>query len=152
MPQPVITTARTARHGLPYLFAGQAQKEAFVNEALARIDALVQPSVLALRSDPPATPVSGDCYLIGPAPTGVWQDRSGAIACWAESQWLFADPTQGALVYDRAADCLAAYDGAAGWRYAVTPAAPSGGATQDGEARAALAAVVAGLRTLGIFA
>ena len=41
MTDPIALDARTPRHSLPLLYPGQAQKEVFVNEALARLDALV---------------------------------------------------------------------------------------------------------------
>ena len=152
MPEPVITAARTPRHDLPYLFPGQAQKEAYVNEALARLDALVQPSVIDERSDPPTDPAAGDCHIVGPAPTGTWAGQAGVLATWAETQWLFAAPTAGALVFDQASACFAVLRAEDGWSRAAMPAVPSGGATQDMEARAAIAAVLAALQTLGIFA
>ena len=152
MPEPIITAARTARHALPYLFPAQAQKEAFVNEALARLDALVLPSVEDERADPPTDPSAGDCHIVGPVPTGAWLGQAGALATWAESQWLFAAPVAGALVFDAASGCYAVFHPDDGWRRAPTPPLPTGGATQDAEARAAISAIIDGLRTLGIFA
>ena len=152
MPQPEITTARTARLDLPYLFPGQAQKEAFVNEALARLDALVQPSVIDKRNDPPSNPVAGDSYLVGSLPTGEWVDRIGAIAVWVENQWLLTAPREGMAVFERAAGCLARYWATSGWNRAATPPAVTGGTVQDTELRVAFAQMVDGLRSLGFFA
>jgi hypothetical protein len=151
MPEPTLTTARTLRHALPFLFAGQAQKEAFVNEALTRIDALLQPVVLDEATAPPAAPASGDSYLVADPAAGAWAGHERAIASWADTQWLFAVPCEGARVHDAASDSLAVFTAAHGWRRATAPTAPTGGATQDIEARAALAAIVAGLHRLGIF-
>ena len=152
MPEPIVTTARTARHGFPYLFPGQAQKEAFVNEAFARIDSLLQPAVLGERADPPADPATGDCHIVGSAPTGAWSGQAGALAIWVETQWLFAAPVVGEIVFDSASGCRAVFDDEEGWRRAGTPALPDGGETQDAEARAAITAIIDGLQTLGIFA
>ncbi len=152
MPQPLITTARTPRHGLPYLFAGQAQKEAFVNEALARLDALVQLTVIGERGDPPADPAPGDCYIVSADPAGAWLGEARAVATWAESQWLFAPAAAGMRAFDLESGCLAVFDPTTGWRRVTAPAAASGGAVQDSEVRAALAAVLDGLRVMGIFA
>lgn len=152
MPEPQITSARTARLDLPYLFPGQAQKEAFVNEALARLDALVQPAVLDERDDPPSDPAPGDSHIVGTAPTGAWAGHAGAIALWAESQWLFVSPREGMTAFDRASASLASYSAAAGWNRAEAPAAVSGGAVVDTELRAAFAEAIAGLRSLGFFA
>ncbi len=50
----------SARHGLPLLSAGQAQKEYFHNEAIQALDFLVGPAVFEGPSDqPPATPQVG---------------------------------------------------------------------------------------------
>lgn len=152
MSEPVLTTARTARLSLPFLFPGQAQKEAFVNEALARLDALVAPAVIDVRAAPPGDPQPGDCYLVGDAPSGAFAGQARALACWAEAHWVFTAPRVGMRIFDRAVGALAVYDAAAGWQRIAAPPIPSGGPVQDGEARAAIAALVAGLRTLGIFA
>lgn len=151
MPEPVSTTARTARHDLPYLFAGQTQKEAFVNEALARLDALVQPAVLGTAAAPPADPRAGDCYIVAADPQGDWAGRADAIASWAGNQWLFAAPMPGSHAFDRSHGGYAIFDTVAGWQRPAAPAMPTAGETQDREARAALAQLVAALRVFGLF-
>ena len=151
MPLPTITSHRTPCHGLPYLFPGQAQKEVFVNEALARLDALMQPVVLEERTTPPAEPDPGDCYLLSDAASGAWAGHGRALAVWAESQWLFLPPREGARVFDLASGALALFTETGGWQRIASPAPPAGGATQDAEARAAIAAIVAGLRAAGVF-
>ena len=151
MPEPILTAARTPRHALPYLFAGQAQKEAFVNEALSRLDALVQPAVLGEASAPPAAPSSGGSYIVGPAASGAWAGHEGQIATWIDTQWLFAVPTAGMRIHDVATGSLAVFDDADGWRHAASPGLPTGGAVVDVEARAAIAAIVARLHSLRIF-
>lgn len=151
MPLPAVTTARTPAHDLPYLFPGQAQKEAFVNEAFARLDALVSPTVLDDLSAPPAAPASGDCYIVAAPASGDWTGHERDLAVWAENQWLFLAPHAGARVHHEARGALAVYNVTDGWRRASAPPLPVGGTTQDAEARAALAAVVAKLQVLGIF-
>lgn len=151
MPLPTLTTARTPAHELPYLFPGQSQKEAFVNEAFARLDALVQPIVIGERADPPAAPLPGDCYLLADAASGAWAGKARALAVWAENQWLFLPPREGARVHDLASGSMVSFSAGEGWRRIAAPAPPTGGATQDDEARAAIAAVVAALGAAGIF-
>lgn len=151
MPEPVLTTARTPRLRLPFLFAGQSQREAFVNEALARLDALVQPIVLGEAATPPEQAISGNSYLVAAQATGAWAGHDGAIATWADTQWLFCAPFDGARVHDLTSGSLAVFSEAQGWQRAGSPAAPTGGATQDIEAREAIAAIVARLHSLGIF-
>lgn len=151
MPEPTLTTARTPRCDLPFLFAGQSQREAFVNEAFARLDALLQPVVLGEDLAPPLEPENGDSYIVGAPATGEWAGREADLATWAETQWLFAQPVEGMRLHDAASGSLAVFTQAHGWRRAAAPAAPGGGAVQDAEARAAIAAIVAGLHRLGIF-
>ena len=152
MPQPEVTTARTPRHGLPHLFPGQAQKEAFVNEALARIDALVHLAVIEERADPPADPAPGDCYIVAAEATGAWAGHEGSIANWTETLWLIAAPVEGMRAFDREHGSLAVYRGSFGWQRVSAPDSPAGGTMPDAEARAAVSAVIDGLRALGIFA
>lgn len=151
MPEPVTLTARSARHGLPFLFAGQAQKEIFVNEALARLDALIQPVVLGEASNPPASAADGDSYIVATGAGGGWAGQDGAIATWAHGAWLFAPPVDGACVHDASTGALACFSAGTGWRGVAVPTPPAGGTTQDAEARAAIAAILDGLRSLGIF-
>ena len=151
MPLPILTGARSPAHGLPYLFPGQAQKEAFVNEGFARIDALLQPVAIEERAAPPAAPAPGDCYLVGAPASGSWIGRERALAVWAENQWLFCPPREGARIFDLASGAWASFTAAGGWQRTQAPAPPSAGATQDAEARAAIAALVAALRAAGIF-
>lgn len=151
MPEPTLTTGRTPRHNLPFLFSGQSQKEAFVNEAFARLDALVMPVVLSETAAPPSAPSPGDSFIIGAPATGDWSGREGAIATWAHTHWLYAAPFAGARVHDAGSGSLALYDGIEGWCRAAAPVIPTGGETRDLEARTAIAAIVAGLHRLGIF-
>ncbi len=152
MPLPVITQSRSARLDLPYLFPGQAQKEAFVNEAIARLDALVQPAIAGVATTPPLDPAAGQCYIVGAAAEGAWAGHVDELASWAQTQWLFTMPRPGAIVFDLSAQCLVRFDEADGWRRAAAPAQVSGGSVQDVEVRAALAATVAALQHLGILA
>lgn len=151
MPEPMLTSSRTPRHQLPFLFSGQSQREAFVNEALARLDALIQPTVIGALVEPPAAPALGSTYIVDASATGSWAGRDNALATWAGSHWLFAAPSEGARVHDAETGSLAVYTQADGWSRVASPTAPTGGAVQDAEARAVIAAIVAGLHSLGIF-
>ncbi|MBB3034532.1 DUF2793 domain-containing protein [Alteriqipengyuania lutimaris] len=147
MTTPLTFTGRTAHADLPFLFAGQAQKEASVNEALARIDALLSPSVEGEASMPPADPADGEGWIVGPSAQGLWDGRDTQLAFHAAGTWLFAVPREGQRVFDRSSGCLRVWRD--GWLALVLPPAPEGGALVDTEARAALAALVEGLRSTG---
>lgn len=145
-----LTSARTPLHGLPYLFPGQAQKEAFVNEGFARLDALVQPVVLDERAMPPVDPAAGDCYLVAEIGEGLWEGHGRSLAVWAD-QWLFLLPREGAQIYDLAIAAARRFADDGGWRRVAAPGVATGGAVQDLEARDTIATVIAKLRAAGIF-
>ncbi|HYD23531.1 MAG TPA: DUF2793 domain-containing protein [Croceibacterium sp.] len=150
MSDPITFTSASARYALPLLFAGQTQKEFFVNEAHALTDALLHPAIEGEADAPPATPANGETWLVGDAPTGAWADHAGCLASYQADTWVFAVPRDGMRVLDRAAGQDICFRG--GWQRAVTPAVPSGGTTVDGEARTAIAGLVAALVAGGILA
>lgn len=74
---------------LPYLQAAQAQKHVTHNEALRRLDGLVNLTVEdRSRSAPPANPVEGAAYLVAAGATGLWTGWSGDVALWADGAWM----------------------------------------------------------------
>ena len=92
----------TPNLALEPLAAAQAQKHVTVNEALARIDAAAQLSVIDRdRADPPATPADGDRYLVAPDATGAWMGRDGTIAAFetATGGWQHLTPREGWRVW-----------------------------------------------------
>ena len=100
------------RLGLPYLQSSQAQKHVTHNEALQRLDALVQLSVVALGVEtPPASPNAGDLYGIGAAPVGVWSGQGGMLAYWDGAAWLHTAPQTGWQVWDTGAGARFVYHG-----------------------------------------
>ena len=149
MPDPITFDSISPRFALPLLFAGQAQKEAFVNEAHARADALLHCAIEGEAAAPPTTPVEGTNWLVAASPTGPWAGQAGKIACRQAGNWLFVAPRDGIVLLNRANGQQRRYF-ASGLAPTV-PAAPSGGATIDAEARTAIADLVAALRTAGVF-
>lgn len=148
MSDPISFAGASPRHGLPYLFAGQAQKEFYVNEAHAIADMLLHPAIEGEQDDPPASPQEGQCWLVGALPSGEWEDHGGKIACRQEAAWLFASPRDGMRVFDKAAGQEMFYLG--GWHKAVAVAEPSGGSAVDAEARTAIAGLIAALVSAGV--
>ncbi|GMM93814.1 DUF2793 domain-containing protein [Qipengyuania sp. MTN3-11] len=129
--------------------AAQAQKEAFVNEAMVRIDMLLQPTILAEQGDPPRGP-DARRQLSG----GSWRERGrqgqdASIAGWSGTQWIFVAPRSGMAVRDLSTGQVLVYDTA--WLRVPEPEPPQGGAVIDAECRAALSAVIEALRTQGSF-
>lgn len=86
----------TTRLGLPLIEAGQAQKHVTHNEALRRLDALVQTSAIDRDlAAPPASPAEGDVYIVGPSPSAGWAGHAGHLAVRADGVWIFLAPQVG---------------------------------------------------------
>jgi Protein of unknown function (DUF2793) len=96
---------------MPYIVAGQAQKEITHNDALNDVDGLVQLSVInRTTATPPASPLEGDSYIIAPSPTGVWAGNAGAIASYY-SGWRIKQPKVGWQAYLQDEGVMCIYDG-----------------------------------------
>ena len=148
MTDPISFTSTTPRYGLPLLFAGQSQKEFYVNEAHALTDALLHAACEGEAANPPATPAEGETWLVAAAATGDWAGADGQIAARQSGNWLFAAPRDGMRMFDRSTGQMLLYRG--GWQRPAAPAAPAGGTTVDTEARAALADLIAALASAGV--
>ena len=166
-----MTSDVTPRWALPQLFAGQAQKEVFHNEALARIDMLLHGLVESADEDAaPGSPDPGMCWIVAAGASGEWAGQEGAIACWTQGGWRFVAPRAGLALWvaDRGHAML--HDGA-GWRNAAVRdegvyvggvrvvgaqqgaiAEPGGGTVIDSEARGAIGSILAALRSHGLIA
>ncbi|MBX6329378.1 MAG: DUF2793 domain-containing protein [Pseudolabrys sp.] len=90
----------TPRLALPYIVQGQAQKEVTHNDALVRLDALVDLYILDRDlSAPPASPSDGDAYIVGASPSGAWAGQAGNIAYVIDGAWRFYVPVKGLVAY-----------------------------------------------------
>src|SRR4051794_1231339 len=96
-----LFVSRTARFDLPLLFAGQTQKEGFVNETSARIDALLHGAIEGEQAAPPTSPSDGQAWLVAPGASGDWSGQSGKIAARQGGNWLFAVPRDGMKLLNR---------------------------------------------------
>lgn len=161
----------TGRLGFPLLASGQAQKEITHNEALALADMLVQPVVQAVApASVPASPVPGQCWIVGVGATGAWSGHDGAIACWTAGGWRFAPPFDGMAAWSLA-DALPVKRAASAWEIGQIDAAAvriggrqvlgaqrpaiadaGGGATIDADIRVVVTAILATLRAHGLIA
>ena len=107
---------------LPYLAANQSQKHVTVNEALRRLDALVQISVQsAIVATPPASPTEGQRWIVPASPTGVWAGHAGQIAAWQDGAWAFYVPQDGWIAFDANTDSLLWFNAGTGlWAGLIT--------------------------------
>jgi hypothetical protein len=96
--------------------SAQAQKHVTHNEALLRLDTLVQLAVIARTlAAAPATPAEGDRYLVAAGATGDWAGHGGDLAAWQNGAWVFATPQTGWRMWVAAEDKLLVLT-ATGWR------------------------------------
>lgn len=90
----------SARLGLPYLAAGQLQKHVTLNEALTRLDALVQTAVVSrtLTTQPP-DPADGVLYIVPEGATGsAWAEApTGALMRYEAGGWVVQPTPPGLL-------------------------------------------------------
>ncbi len=161
----------TVRLGLPLLQIGQAQKELSHNEALALLDFAVQPVVEAVGVDtPPTAPAEGACWVVGASPSGAWAGQAHALAGWTAAGWRFVPARDGMAAWSRADDAIARFSGGSwtigrisGTRLVLAGTAvvgaqqaaianPVGGSVPDAEARTAIVAILAALRSHGLIA
>ncbi|OYW55969.1 MAG: hypothetical protein B7Y80_03520 [Hyphomicrobium sp. 32-62-53] len=85
---------------LPYILAAQAQKHVTHNEALRKLDALVQISIVDRDlATPPISPVDGARYIVAASPTGAWTGHASKIAAWQDGAWAFFTPRTGWLAW-----------------------------------------------------
>lgn len=162
-------TDTSARFGLPFILPGQAQKEAFHNEALAQVDAALH---VCIEGDPtpdlPTDPGVGQSWIVASGAGGAWAGKTDQLACWTGGGWRFTRPVPGMIVWNIDAGYWLYWTGTAwsdgGWPVSAlkvggqqvvgprleTVPSPSGGTTIDLEARAALDAVIVALRTHGL--
>jgi hypothetical protein len=155
----------TPRLGMPLLAVAQAQKEITHNEALVRLDRLVQAGVKGRRSAPPAAVMAGDAWLVT-AGTAEWAGMDGRIAVFMGAGWDFEPAFEGLLLWveDEGAHLIWRDGWQALWPVrgllvegrpvlaapAATVALPSGGSVVDSEARAVLVQLVSRLQEQGL--
>lgn len=108
--------ADTANLVLPLIAAGQSQKHVTHNEALMRLDALIQLAILAFgQNTPPSSPLAGSRYSVGSTPTGDFAGQAGSLASFDGISWRFAVPKAGWIVFNAADGLVYVFDGT-NWR------------------------------------
>ncbi|UAK23998.1 DUF2793 domain-containing protein [Sphingomonas nostoxanthinifaciens] len=164
-------TGQTARFAFPLLEPGQAQKELYHNEALALLDAVVQPVAQTIGDDaPPAAPAPDQSWIVGAAPTGDWAGHADAFATWTDGGWRFVAAVEGMTAWVVAGNLPARFVGGAWAVGRVTATAlivdghqvvgaaqppiedPVGGGVADEAARASIRDILAALRNHGLIA
>lgn len=122
--------ADTTNLTLPLLAASQAQKHVTVNEALQRLDGVVQ---LRLRSRtlsaPPATVLEGECFGVPSGAVNDWAGHEGDVAQHVSGGWVFFTPRRGWRAFVEETGTFDLHDGT-GWRSGGLGVTPGGGGLQ----------------------
>ncbi len=101
--------SETASLKLPLLQPSQAQKHVTVNEALSRLDAAVQMTLISCdQVAPPQAVVDGQAYGVASGAVNEWAGAEGSIAVAQNGGWVFMTPQAGwrAFVTDRGAQAI----------------------------------------------
>lgn len=129
---------------LPYIQPAQAQKHITHNEALRRLDLLVQLAVETRDlTAPPGGAVSGARHIVGAGASGAWAGHDGEIALFEAGAWQFTVPQAGWRAWVAAEARVITHDGSAwqdGAGAALSAARLGINATADATNRLALAA------------
>ncbi|KRE12005.1 hypothetical protein ASE63_20000 [Bosea sp. Root381] len=123
-----MSAPTSPRLGLAYLAAAQAQKHVTLNDALRRLDAVVQVAVASMSvAVQPASPAEGETYVLPPGAAGpAWGTMlPGSLAAFQDGAFVEIRPWAGFLAYVADEGSLQLHDGA-GWGPAA--AAPDGAA------------------------
>ena len=97
---------------LPFILPSQAQKHVTHNEALQRLDKIVQLVVINRSlTAPPAVATLGDRYIIAPGPTGAWALQGRRVAYYNGSAWEFVIAAYGWTAFIQAENAIAFFDG-----------------------------------------
>jgi hypothetical protein len=157
----------SARFALPFIMPGQAQKELFHNEALARVDALLHLAVEGEAGEPPMPAAAGSCWIVKDG-AGEWAGRDGEIACRTSGGWRYVVPQAGTTAWHKISGLRLVWNGADWDDGAVTTSgvriggvqvvgprqptilSPSQGTVIDAESRSAIAQIIVALRTHGL--
>lgn len=85
----------TTRLDLPFILPAQAQKHVTHNEALLRLDAIVQLVIDSESTAPPDSPVEGETHWISGSGSGAFAGHDGTLAARQDGAWTFLEPRPG---------------------------------------------------------
>lgn len=124
----------TSNIDLQLIAAAQAQKHVTANENFSKLDTLVQPNVIDKDlSTPPASPTTGDTYIVAGSATGAWAGRENAVVSWSGTAWDILTPKDGWFLFVKDEDLIYWFNGTVWAEYS---AGGGGGVTiaqlQDG--------------------
>ena len=96
----MVENQNTSNLELPYIIASQAQKHVTHNEALKKLDAIVQLSVISRTTIPETEPLAeGSRFIIPDGAEGIFSGMDGKIAISSNQSWEFYTPNEGWLCF-----------------------------------------------------
>ncbi len=102
------------RLSLPYIAPQQAQKHVTHNEAIRRLDAIVQASVKDRDiAAPPSSPNAGDAYIAASGASGDWVGGDNALFVYQDGVWVQFDPRPGWIIWLEDEGAAIAWNGSA---------------------------------------
>lgn len=78
-------------------------------------DNILDPAFIR-QNAPPATPSTGDRYVVGTVPSGAWEGHADEIAEWSGAAWQFALPVEGNIIHLTTPFITLEYLDTTGWR------------------------------------
>ncbi|CAH1656813.1 conserved hypothetical protein [Hyphomicrobiales bacterium] len=104
----------TPNLALPFMAAAQAQKHVTHNEALLKLDTLVQLAVEDRHlASPPPSPADGAAWIVASPATGAWAGHAQEVAARQDGSWTFLTPRVGWQAYLRDEDLRVTWTGIA---------------------------------------
>ena len=95
--------------GIDELVASQAQPHLTLNTAIRLLEAAASLSVTEQTNTPPVSPVEGDRYIVGLAPTGAWVAHENEVAYYSGGAWRYITPTPGLTALNQSLAAFVAY-------------------------------------------
>jgi len=103
---------QTNNLAISLLEQSQAQKEITINQAIVRIDSLLNTAAKSRSlATPASSPAQGDLYIVASSPTGDWAGQAGKIT-YFDAIWRFITPKAGFSIFVGDEGVFAIYDGA----------------------------------------
>jgi hypothetical protein len=103
MPTPFATS--------PYLLGNQNNKYLTVNDGLKRQEIIASHAVKGTANTPVVAPGTGDSYLIGTTPSGLWTGLGNSIATWDGAAWVITPPNAMGWLFNRGTSQFMSYNG-----------------------------------------
>lgn len=104
-----MPTNETMRMQMPLLQPAQAQKHVTVNEALMRLDGLVNLVLQSVTTPlPPTAVIDAQAWGVPAGAQGAWAGQTGRIAIGSNGGWVFVPPSAGmrAFVADQGSQAI----------------------------------------------